>query len=144
MCFHFSLSQKKVTHWQSCENLQYFHCIFYIFQTHQSTFYMFKINMLSKKHEKFSVIFLSFNFTLKGKIIILEKKYPIIFFNIFLFWEYFPVPSYFIWSVFNWSLTWDFCSRKQSFLSSTLCQKKKKKVRGKGIKQSCKNILYKF
>ena len=119
-----SLKKKKVTHWQPCDNLQYFHCIFYIFETHQS--------ILRVKQEAWKILsnfsfFIHFNFTLKGKITILGKKYPIVFFNI-LSSENISlshVPSYFIWSVFHWSLTLVvFCSRKQSLLSSTLCQKK--------------------
>lgn len=128
-----SLSQKKVTHWQSCENLQYFHCIFYIFQTHQSTFYMFKINMLSKKHEKFSVIFLSFNFTLKGKIIILEK-------NIQLFSStYFSSENISLFLLISYGLSlieaWHEIFVVGSNLFSPLhFAKKKKKCQGEGNK----------
>lgn len=110
-CVSISLSQKKksyplTTLWKSTI------LPLYILHFRNTSKHFLHVQNQRVKQEAWKILsnfsfFIHFNFTLKGKITILGKKYPIVFFNI-LSSENISlshVPSYFIWSVFHWRLT---------------------------------------
>lgn len=102
MCFHLSLSKKKcyplTTLWKSTR------LPLYILHFPNTSKHFLHIKNQCVKQEAWKILsnfsfFIHFNFTLKGKITILEKKYPIVFFNIFLFWEQFPISCSFLFHI---------------------------------------------